>query len=105
MVKRITMYSILRTLIDKLIESHLWVNSVMVLLCPDPSGNQTVPDRVRQRVIVISDRGHVPILDKREVKVSVERLLHSHHVLDVRDGLDTDLLALLHLGLVAHNHV
>lgn len=77
----------------------------MVLLCPDPPGNQAIPYRVRQSVVVIPAGGHVSVLDQREVQMSVKRLFHGHHVLDVRDGLDTDLLSLFHLGLVAHDHV
>jgi len=71
----------------------------VVLLRPDPSGYQAVPDRVRQRVIVIPDGGYVSVLDQREVQVPVERFLHGHHILDVSDGLDADLFALFHLGL------
>lgn len=59
-----------------------------------------------QRVVIIPYGGHVPVLDQREVQVSVERFLHGHHVLDIRDRLDADLLALFHhLGLVDDHHL
>lgn len=83
--------------------TNLRVDCVLVLLRPDPPGHQAVPDRVRQRIIVIPDGGHVPVLDQRKVQVSVERFLHSHHILDIRNGLDTDLFPLFHLRLV-HVH-
>lgn len=55
---------------------------------------------MRQRVIIVPDGGHVSVFDEGEVEMPVERLLHGHDIFDVRDGLDTDLLALFHLGFI-----
>jgi len=33
------------------------------------------------------------------VQVAVERFLHGHHILNIRNGLDTDLFALFYLRL------
>lgn len=87
------------------IQTHLGVDRIVMLLGADPPRDQAVPDRVGQRVIIVSGGGHVPVFDQREVQVPVERFLHGHHVLDVRYGLHADLLALLHLRLVVDHHV
>jgi len=71
----------------------------VVLLRPDPPGHQAVPDRVRQRVIVIPDGGYISVFDQREVQMTVERFLHGNHILDVCDRLYTYLFALFHFGL------
>lgn len=85
--------------------THLGVDRIVVLLGANPPRDQAVPDRVGQRVIIVPGGGHVPVFDQREVQMPVERFLHGHHVLDVRYGLNADLLALLHLGLVVDHHV
>lgn len=50
---------------------------------------------MRQREVIVSGRGDVPVLDQREVQVSVEALLQLRHVLHPHDAPDADLLPLL----------
>jgi len=63
-----------------------------VLLSAYPSGRQVVPDHVGQREKIVSGRGHVSVLDEREVQVSVKGLFHRDHVLQTGDGRHADLL-------------
>lgn len=80
-------------LIVVLILTDLWVGVVVVLLRAYPSGSQVVPDHVGQCEIIVPGRGHVPVLDQREVQVPVERLFHRYRVLQPGDGRHADLPA------------
>lgn len=75
--------------------SHLGVFLVVVLLRADPAAHQVITHGVRQGEVVITRRGHVPVLHQREVQVPVEALLDLGHVSKPRDTAHADLLALL----------
>lgn len=71
---------------------HLWIGFVVVLLRAYPPGSQVVSDHVGQREKIVPGRGHVPVLDEREVQVPVKGLFHRDHVLQTGDGRHADLL-------------
>lgn len=52
-----------------------------------------IADSVGEREVVVAIGGHVTILDDREVKVAIERLLDVRHVLHLSDSAHGDLLA------------
>ena len=47
---------------------------------------------MRQRQVVVAARGHVAVLDEREVQVPVEALPHLGHVAQPRQPAHADLL-------------
>lgn len=60
--------------------AHLGVPLVVVLLRADPAAHQVVAHRVCQRKEVVAGRGHIAVLNQREVQVPVEALPHLGHV-------------------------
>lgn len=71
---------------------YLWIGVVIVLLRTYPPGSQIVTDHVGQREKIVPGRGHVPVLDQREVQMSIEGLFHRDDVLQTGDGRHADLL-------------
>lgn len=74
-----------------------------MLLGAYPSGSQIVPDHVRKREKVVPGRGHVPVLDKCKVQVSVKGIFHRNHVLQAGNGRHADLPAELFDVRQRHN--
>ena len=85
--------------LEREVVDALGVLVVVVLLCADPARDQMVANRVREREVVVARCRYVTVLHEREVKVTVERLLHCRYVLDQSDAAHTDLLALLFVVL------
>lgn len=72
--------------------AHLGVPLVVVLLRADPAAHQVVAHRVCQRKEVVAGRGHIAVLNQREVQVPVEALPHLGHVAQPREATHADLL-------------
>lgn len=72
---------------------------VIVLLSPYPSRDQVVLDAVWQGEKVISTCGHITILYKGIMKMSVESLLEIRYVLHINNSTHRDLFPLLVIRL------
>lgn len=71
---------------------HLWIGFMVMLLSAYPPGSQVVPDHVGQCEKIVPSRGHVPVLDEREVQVPVKGLFHRNYILQTGDRRHADLL-------------
>lgn len=71
--------------------THFGILLIVVLLGSDPSADQMLPHRVGQSKVVIPSGRHIPVLDQREVEVSVEILLQLCDVLHAGEASHRDL--------------
>lgn len=81
------------------VKGYLGVLLVVVLLCPDPSRGEVVPDGVGQSEVVVSRSGHIPVFDQSVVEVAVKSLLHVGHILHLGDPPHGDLLPFVQVAL------
>lgn len=79
--------------------AYLGVPLVVVLLRPDPSRGEVVPDGVGEGEVVVPGSGHVPVLHQRVVEVAVKGLLHVGHILHLSDAPHGDLLPFVQVAL------
>ncbi|KAF1753494.1 hypothetical protein GCK72_020051 [Caenorhabditis remanei] len=72
--------------------NSLWILVIIVLLGTNPTGYQVITNSVGKSKVVVTIGGDVTILDDREVKMSVERLLDVRHILHLSDTANGNLL-------------
>lgn len=78
--------------------SYLRVLFIVILLSADPAAHQVIPDRVREREVVVAWSGHIAVFNQSEVKMPVKALFDFGNISQPRYTADTDLLALLLVG-------
>lgn len=79
--------------------AHLGILLIVMLLCAYPASDHVVLDRVGQRKVIIAQRGHIAILDKGVVQVTIEVLLHFGYVANLRDAAHRNLLPAIRVRL------
>lgn len=75
--------------------AYFWVFLIVMLLRPNPSAHQVVPDCVGQGKVVIAFGGHISVFHKGEVKMPVEVSFQVRNVFHPGKPTDRYLLPLL----------
>ena len=74
------------------VSTYLRVNSVVLLLCPDPLADEVVSHGVSRGLVKVQLGSDVAVLDQRMVKMAVEASLDRSNVFQLRKTPHGDLL-------------